>query len=120
MKIAIPLSEGKLFAHFGHCSAFALIDADEKAGTITGRKDVAAPPHEPGLLPVWLAERGVNLVMTGGIGPRAEDLLTQHGIKVIAGAPVETPEVLIASYFAGTLSTRANDCDHDKDHGHSC
>jgi predicted Fe-Mo cluster-binding NifX family protein len=116
MRFAIPLSDGKLFAHFGHCPAFALIDTDT-SGAITGRKDLPAPPHEPGLLPVWLAERGVNLVMTGGIGPRAEELLAQHGIKVISGAPAETPEMLIAAYYAGTLSTGANGCDHEAGHG---
>jgi ATP-binding protein involved in chromosome partitioning len=117
MKIAIPLSEGKLFAHFGHCSAFALIDTDEKSGAITARNDIAAPPHEPGLLPVWLAERGVNLVMTGGIGPRAQDLLEQRGIRVIVGAPSDTPEALVAAYHARTLSTGANGCDHEPGHG---
>jgi len=28
MKIAIPLAEGKLTMHFGHCSSFALVDVD--------------------------------------------------------------------------------------------
>ena len=28
MKIAIPLAEGKLCIHFGHCETFALIDVD--------------------------------------------------------------------------------------------
>ncbi len=28
MKIAIPLAEGKLTMHFGHCASFALVDVD--------------------------------------------------------------------------------------------
>ena len=112
MKIAIPLADGKLFAHFGHCSTFAIVEADEKTRAITAREDVPAPPHEPGLLPEWLSARGVELIMAGGMGPRAQDLFAQKGIKVIVGAPEETPEVLIAAFFAGTLSTGPNRCDH--------
>ena len=28
MKIAIPLADGRLCLHFGHCGHFALVDAD--------------------------------------------------------------------------------------------
>jgi len=111
MIIAIPLENGKLCSHFGHCGAFAMIQTDD-ANAITARHDEEAPPHEPGLLPNWLFDRGVNLVLCGGIGPRAIDLLTEKNIKVIIGAPVETPESLVAAYFQGTLKTSANSCDH--------
>jgi predicted Fe-Mo cluster-binding NifX family protein len=112
MRIAIPVVDGKLFGHFGHCPAFALINANENTGEIIARNDVAAPRHEPGLLPAWLGERGVNLVITGGMGPKAQDLFAQRGIKVVVGAPEETPEALVSAYFAGTLQTSANRCDH--------
>jgi predicted Fe-Mo cluster-binding NifX family protein len=112
VKIAIPLSDGKLFAHFGHCPAFALVDTNDKTGEIVARNEVTAPPHEPGLLPVWLAERGVDMVLTGGMGPRAQDLLAQKGIKVVTGVPGETPDSLVAAYYAGTLATGENACNH--------
>lgn len=111
MIIAIPLENGKLAQHFGHCASFALIQTDD-ANAITGRSDIEAPPHEPGLLPVWLSERGVNLVICGGIGPRAVDLLAQKGIEVVTGAPVDAPEPLIAAHFQRTLETTGNSCDH--------
>ncbi len=118
MKIAIPVADGKLFSHFGHCPAFAMIDANAESGEITARNDIPAPPHEPGLLPVWLAERGVDMVMTGGIGPMAQTLLEQKGIKVIVGIAAETPELLVKAYFGGTLASGDNACDHDSDHPH--
>lgn len=111
MIIAIPLEDGKLAQHFGHCASFAFMQTDA-ANTVTERRDIEAPPHEPGLLPRWLSEHGVNLVICGGMGPRALDLLAQNGIKVITGAPVDTPENLIATHFQGTLETTANSCDH--------
>jgi predicted Fe-Mo cluster-binding NifX family protein len=112
MKIAIPVSEGKLFPHFGHCPAFALIDVDEKKKSITGQTEVPAPPHEPGLLPPWLAKKGVNLIMAGGIGARACDLFMQNDITVISGVPAATPEALVLAYLNGTLKAGVNSCDH--------
>ncbi len=117
MKFAIPVADGMLFGHFGHAPAFAIIDTDE-TGAITAREDVAAPPHEPGLLPKWLSERGVELVMTGGIGPAAVNLLAKRGIEVLSGVAGDTPEALVAAHFAGTLQTGANGCDHEHDGGH--
>ncbi len=112
MKIAIPLAEGKLTAHFGHCASFAIIEVEDQTKKIIKREDIAAPPHEPGLLPPWLAERGANMIIAGGMGQRAQQLFTQQGIQVVVGAPVETPEKLIADYFAGTLKAGENLCDH--------
>jgi len=112
MRIAIPLAEGKLAMHFGHCERFALIDVDASAKQILKREDIEAPPHQPGLLPPWLAERGANTIIAGGIGQRAHGLFTEQGIEVIIGAPAETPEKLVADYLAGALTLGKNICDH--------
>ena len=46
MKFAIPLENGKLTAHFGHCHVFALIEVAENE--ITNKEMLIPPPHEPG------------------------------------------------------------------------
>lgn len=112
MRIAIPIADGKLCAHFGHCQQFVLVDADPATKTITKQETIAAPPHQPGLLPRWLAERGATVIIAGGMGGRAQGLFVQHGIKVEIGAPCETPERLVTDYLAGTLQTGDNLCDH--------
>ncbi len=112
MRIAIPLAEGKLTAHFGHCETFAILDVDEAKKAIVRREDVVPPPHEPGKLPPWLAERGVNLIIAGGMGQRAQGLFAERGIRVLVGAGVETPEKLVADFLSGTLQTGTNACDH--------
>jgi predicted Fe-Mo cluster-binding NifX family protein len=112
MKIAIPLADGRLSLHFGHCAGFALVEVEEKEKKIVKRDDLEAPPHEPGLLPRWLAERGANLIIAGGMGQRAQALFCQHGIEVIVGAPAEAPEILVAAWLAGTLQSGENVCDH--------
>ena len=71
-----------------------------------------APPHQPGLLPPWLAERGANDIIAGGMGQRAIDLFNERGINVFVGAPALTPEELVTGFLNETLSFSANYCDH--------
>ncbi|MDA3925596.1 MAG: NifB/NifX family molybdenum-iron cluster-binding protein [Kiritimatiellae bacterium] len=112
MKIAIPLAEGKLAMHFGHCAVFALLSFDEETKEIIGREDLVPPMHEPGVLPKWLAEQGANLIIAGGMGSRAQMLFTQNNIKVMVGAPSVTPEELVKAFADGSLETGVNMCDH--------
>jgi predicted Fe-Mo cluster-binding NifX family protein len=112
MRLAIPVQDGHLSRHFGHCERFALIDLDPKSGTVVDKKEIQAPPHQPGLLPRWLAEQGVNVVIAAGMGARAVSLFAEHGIQVIVGAQLETPGRLVAAYIAGELKAGENVCDH--------
>ena len=112
MRIAVPVVNGKLSAHFGHCEEFALIDADLESKTITSTQTLAAPPHEPGLLPRWLAEKGAEMIIAGGMGGRAQGLFDQQNIVVVVGAPSDTPEAIANAYMDGALETGANVCDH--------
>lgn len=120
MKFAIPVAGGRLDGHFGHAREFALVETDA-AGAVVSREDAVPPPHAPGVLPRWLAERGVAVVIAGGMGPRAVSLLETAGVHVVTGAPAETPEALVAAYHAGSLVASGNTCDHGPDHSHrSC
>jgi predicted Fe-Mo cluster-binding NifX family protein len=112
MKIAIPMAEGQLAIHFGHCQSFALLDVDVNTKKIIQRQDIPAPPHQPGLLPPWLAQRGVNLVIAGGMGARAIDLMVQQGVQVVLGAVPDVPEKVVMDHLMGVLQTGANPCDH--------
>jgi len=110
MKLAIPLAEGKLTAHFGHCRGFALVDAND--GAIKGQEILIPPPHEPGVLPKWLHDMGANVIIAGGMGQSAQQLFIENGIEVVIGAPVDTPEALVESYLNGSLLSGENICDH--------
>jgi predicted Fe-Mo cluster-binding NifX family protein len=113
MKIAIPVVEGLLSLHFGHCESFAILDVDMENKQILSTDVVAAPAHEPGLLPRWLGERDVNMIISGGMGQRAKDLFTEQSIDVIVGATAQPPEAIVKSYMQGALSSGANACDSD-------
>jgi len=111
-RFAVPVAGGRLCAHFGHCETFALLDVDEASKTIVGRQDIEAPPHEPGLLPRWLQERGATTIIAGGMGSRARGLFDEQGIRVIVGATPDEPEAVVQAYLSGTLVTGENVCDH--------
>lgn len=110
MKIAIPTAEGKLAMHFGHCEKFAIVDVDN--GKIESTTETVPPPHEPGVLPKWLHELGVNVIIAGGMGNRAQELFAANEIEVIIGASAIAPEALVQAYIDGSLVTGDNVCDH--------
>jgi len=112
MRIAIPMAEGKLCMHFGHCAQFALLDVDDATKTVKSTTKLDPPAHEPGVLPRWLNEQGATVILAGGMGQRAQVLFAENGIKVVVGAPAETPEKLVTAYLAGTLVSGQNTCDH--------
>lgn len=112
MKIAIPTTDGKLCMHFGHCEVFTIFNVDSKTRTIESVEMQTPPPHEPGLLPKWLGGLGVNVIIAGGMGMRAQELFVSNGVKVIVGAPSEEPDSVLKAYLQGTLETGANVCDH--------
>jgi ATP-binding protein involved in chromosome partitioning len=73
---------------------------------------VVPPPHEPGLLPTWLQEQGVDVIIAAGMGSRAQGLFLGKGIHVVTGASSEAPAKVVGEYLRGELMTGANVCDH--------
>ncbi len=111
MKIALPVADGRLCMHFGHCEQFAVVEVDESKSVVSTTL-TTPPPHEPGVLPRWLAEQGANVIIAGGMGMRAQNLFAQHGIEVVVGAPAGNPQEIVAAYLAGDLEVGQNVCDH--------
>ena len=112
MRVAIPLTNGKLSQHFGHCEQFAIIDADRDTKSIKSRELVDPPAHEPGILPKWLSGLHVTLVIASGMGQRAQQLFAQNQIEVVVGAPNDSAENLVSAYLEGRVKCGENVCDH--------
>ena len=123
MTIALSIIDGQRLGHLGEARQFALLDLDPSSQAIIRSRVTTAPPHEPGSFPRWLREQNVQVLITAGIGQRALDNLTHHGIEVRigqAGAPMKT---LVAAWLAGQLlSCPPNGCDHQHGEaaGHEC
>jgi predicted Fe-Mo cluster-binding NifX family protein len=112
MRIAIPITDGKLSAHFGHCEEFALVDVNEQSREVSGIVRLQPPAHEPGVLPKWLSEQKADAIIAGGMGQRAQQLFAQNNIRVVVGASAQDPMQLAKDYLDNTIETGANLCDH--------
>ena len=112
MKIAIPTAGGQLCMHFGHCEQFAFVTVDPESKVISGTEFLTPPPHEPGVIPKWVADNGGNLVIAGGMGQRAQEIFNQNGVEVVVGAQPAAPEAIVTAYLEGSLETGQNACDH--------
>ena len=110
--VAIPVDQvGILDAHFGHCKFFALVKVEN--GEIVSEEKIIPPPHEPGLLPRWLSEKGATDIIAGGMGQKAILLFNQSGVNVFVGAPRMNAKELTLGLLNNTLSFTANYCNHD-------
>ena len=112
MRIAIPTSGGELSPHFAHARAFAIIDVDPTTREIENLKFLEAPEHQPGLLPRWLKEMGATVIISAGMGHKAQNLFEQNGIEVVIGAKGRIPGEIARTYLGGELQTGQNLCDH--------
>ncbi len=110
-RIAIPIdSDSILDGHFGHCKFFAVFDTEGKLTSSENR--LTPPPHEPGVLPKWLAEEGITDVIAGGMGNRAIEIFNHHNVNVFVGAPKLKAEELVNGFLNDTIQFTANYCDH--------
>ncbi len=101
MRIAIPLADGDVAPHVGHCRSYLIADVED--GKVVHTEEVTNPGHGPGgPPPVFLANQGVNLVLAWGIPQHARELFRRHGVEYIVGCRGEARRVL-QDYLAGTL-----------------
>lgn len=116
MLIAIPTEQGRLAGHFGRCREVSLFRVDPTTRQIESQATLDMPPHQPGVFPAWLCSQGVEVVIAGGMGPKALTRFAQHGITVFIGADAQEPRELAVRFLGGKLSAGANTCTHGPDH----
>lgn len=116
MKIAVATEQGRVAQHFGHCEGFTLFETHD--GRIESQCFVPSPGHQPGALPVFLKERGVEAVIAGGMGARAQALFDGQGIGVIVGASGDCAQAA-AGCLSGSLTSTQAVC-HEHAHAHEC
>lgn len=113
MKIAIPLTNGTVSPHFGHCVEFAIAEVNKDTCKVEKIERIEPPEHQPGAFPKWLAGQQVELVIAGGMGSRARMLFEEQGIQVVAGVTEDAaPEEVIGKYFGGNLEQQDVSCGH--------
>ena len=108
---------GQISQHFGRCPYYLIVDVEELE--IEKTESVDNPyynSHAPGMVPQFINEQGVNVMIAGGMGPRAIDMFTSLGIESVSGATGNVGNVLQA-YLRGEI-TGVEACQHDHPGGH--
>ncbi len=108
--VAVACDGEKVSLHFGRCEGYIFFKIEN--GEITEKKFVQNPGHQPGFLPEFLKENGVNTLIAGGAGPKAVQLLESYGIKCILGITGNIEEV-IGQYLKGELKPGESSCYHN-------
>lgn len=112
MKIAVASEKGMVTEHFGHCEGFVVFDAQNNK--IVEEKMVANPGHKPGFLPNFLADMGVNVIISGGMGGGAVEIFNERNIEVIIGASGDAKKAT-QQYLDGALKSTGSVChEHDQ------
>ena len=109
--------DGEVSQHFGRCQAYVLATVED--GRLLS-SEVRLNPHfdnhQPGQMPVFIRDLGADVILAGGMGPRAVQMFNSYGIEVATGAVGNVGRVLDA-YLAGQVSGIVP-CAHD--HPQSC
>jgi predicted Fe-Mo cluster-binding NifX family protein len=109
--------DGEVSAHFGRCPAYVLAQVD--GGRVGDARVVPNPyfgGHQPGVMPQFINQLGANVILAGGMGPRAVQMFHGFGIEVATGAVGNVRKVLEA-YLRGEVRGTVP-CAHD--HQDSC
>ena len=100
MRIAISTDGNHVSQHFGRCPVFTILDIE---GTkVVNRNTLNNPGHSPGVIPQFLNDEGVKLIVCGGMGARAAGLFEELGMEAITGVTGKIDDV-IAELEKGTL-----------------
>ncbi|MBS0010406.1 MAG: NifB/NifX family molybdenum-iron cluster-binding protein [Bacteroidales bacterium] len=110
MKFAVPTVGNELTAHFGHCEKFAVIETEND--TVIKEEYVNPPVHQPGVYPSFLAGLGVDVIIAGGMGQKAQSLFADNNIQVCIGLTEGSPRELVEKYLENKLTIGQNLCDH--------
>ncbi len=116
MKIAVASEKGLVTEHFGHCEGFMIFDT--KNNQIIKSETVANPGHKPGFLPNFLADRGVNVIISGGMGGGAVEIFNERNVEVVVGASGDA-KTAVENYLKGELKTTGSVC-HEHQHHDEC
>jgi predicted Fe-Mo cluster-binding NifX family protein len=92
MKIAISTDGDCVSEHFGRCPSFTIVDI--KNGRVSHKEVVMNPGHQPGFIPQFLHQRGVECIVAGGMGMRARGFFDEAGIQAILGVSGKIDDVI--------------------------
>jgi predicted Fe-Mo cluster-binding NifX family protein len=122
MRIAVSVDEDKglesvVSHHFGRCPYYVLADVeDREIKKVTAVANPFYQQHQPGQVPGFIHEQGVDVMITGGMGRRAITFFQQYNIEPVTGA-FGTVAQVVENYLNGGLEGAAP-CRESVEHAH--
>ena len=116
MRIAVTYENGNIFQHFGHTEEFKVYEVEE--GKVVSSEIIGSNGSGHGALAGLLNEKGIDVLICGGIGGGAQSALAERGIELCAGAEGNADRA-VEAYLRGELINTGANCDHHGE-GHSC
>ncbi|MCD6238477.1 MAG: hypothetical protein J7K51_03990 [Thermotogae bacterium] len=87
--------ESILSYHFGHCPYYIIVEVEgDRVKDVKSMPNPLVGEHNPGELPAFMREQGVDTIITGGMGPRAQQYFEDYGIRAVTGAYGRVRDVL--------------------------
>jgi predicted Fe-Mo cluster-binding NifX family protein len=113
MKIAVASEKEMVTSHFGHCENFNIFSVEK--GVITEKVSIPNPGHKPGFLPKFLNEKGVKVIISGGMGGAAVQIFNDNNIEVVIGTKGSAQEA-VEKFNKGELKSTGSICHvHDQE-----
>lgn len=109
MKVAVTYENGQIFQHFGHSESFKIYEAEGK--NIVRAEVIGTDGAGHSALAAVLKDKGVDVLICGGIGNGAVTALSEAGIDVYSGADGEA-DAAVEAYLNGDLTSAGVNCDH--------
>lgn len=108
MKICITANgeglDSEVDPRFGRCSYFVIYDSETRSVESISNSSAAASGGAGIKAAETIANAGVNVLLTGSVGPNAFSIFTEVGIDVYVGAKGTVREA-IRQYEAGELES---------------
>ena len=114
MRIAVTYDNGEVFQHFGHAEAFKVYEV--LVNKVVSSEILRSDGSGHSALAQLLKDRGIDVLICGGIGGAAQAALTERGIELCAGASGDADEA-VAAYLRGELVSSGANCDHHGEGG---
>lgn len=123
MKIAVPTRGNQIDEHFGHCEFYTIFTVEN--GEVLKKENLGSPQGCgcKSNIAADLQQMGVSLMLAGGIGTGAINVLAAHGIQVVRGCSGYVDQA-VSQYLKGELTDSGESCNHHANqhggHVHSC
>jgi len=120
MKIAVPTVGDQVDQHFGHCEKYSVFTIEDKTIKAEDFMDSPAGCGCKSNMASVLAQSGVKILIAGGIGNGAVNVLANNGIKTIKGASGLVRDA-VELFLQGELVDSGDICQsHSHDPNHVC